>query len=125
MECRLRNCAAGTRIILVILVGIVRLRRPPIRAQTAKEIVGQDQEAGLGTEKIRINEDLAHVPPRSPAFRLYRELELIDEATPCSRDSATRSSLVVSLSRRSGARGVKKLNHGRLHFLGSSPTPTR
>jgi hypothetical protein len=62
MECRLRNCAAGTRIILVILVGIVRLRRPPIRAQTAKEIVGQDQEAGLGTEKIRINEDLTHMP---------------------------------------------------------------
>ena len=44
-----------------------RIRRPPIRAQTAKEIVDQDQEAGLGTEKIRVNEDLAHMP--APVFR--------------------------------------------------------
>jgi hypothetical protein len=28
---------------LVVLVGIVRICRPPIRAQTAKEIVEQDQ----------------------------------------------------------------------------------
>ena len=40
---------------LIVLVGIVRIRRSPIRAQTAKEM------AGLGTEKMRINEDLAHM----------------------------------------------------------------
>jgi hypothetical protein len=42
MECRLCNCAARTNY-LIVLVGIVRIRRPPIRAQTAKKIVDQDQ----------------------------------------------------------------------------------
>jgi hypothetical protein len=53
----------------------------------------------LGTEKIRINEDLTHMPSPVTSLRLCRELELIDQATSCSRDSATRSLLVVSLKR--------------------------
>jgi hypothetical protein len=66
MACRLCVCAARTSNYLV-LVGIVRIRRPPIPAQTAKEIVDQNQEAALGTEKIRVNKDLAHMP--APVFR--------------------------------------------------------
>ena len=61
----MRLCGSNTSYL--VLVGIVRIRRPPIRAQTAKEIVDQNQEAALGTEKIRVNKDLARMP--APVFR--------------------------------------------------------
>jgi hypothetical protein len=60
----LRLCRSNTNYLVLVGWSESAARQS---AQTAKEIVDQNQKAALGTEKIRVNKDLAHMP--APVFR--------------------------------------------------------